>query len=262
MVVLPLFWLWEVMSNLWEHEGFPLCLLWSPQFRRLQLPTAQYNLRKFLEPCEYKPKVVMWSVLRPGHHSRFCIVFSVPKHQGLAKHSFFFFFFWENVLLKLNYKNVPLHLQWWLLFCLFFLSVETNSLEVFTDSHLKATCSIPMQSHTTCAKKADKGTQWHAKIQHLNKPRLVNFEKKKISDVQLSATHTQSQHVVFLFCRGKKGQRQGREKDVWTVMALLLCSRTRHYLLTKPSSTVTMVGKSGLCLHSIRLSLCPSVCLS
>lgn len=33
---------------------------------------------------------------------------------------FFFFFFWENVLLKLNYKNVPLHLQWWLLFRLFF----------------------------------------------------------------------------------------------------------------------------------------------
>lgn len=156
----------------------------------------------------------MWSVLRPGHHSRFCIVFSVPKHQGLAKHSFFFLFLLRKCFVKVKLQKCSIASSVMTFVSFVFLSVETNSLEVFTDSHLKATCSIPMQSHTTCAKKADKGTQWHAKIQHLNKPRLVNFEKKKISDVQLSATHTQSQHVVFLFCRGKKGQRQGREKDV------------------------------------------------
>lgn len=118
-----------------------------------------------------------------------------------------------------------------------------------------------MHSHTTRAKKADESTQWHAKIQQSNKPRLVKFGGKKISDVQLSATHTQSQHMVFLLCRGK-GQQQGREERRMFEQRWLCCFGAELGAICSPNLLHRDNGGKIWVVSAVHPFVPLSICLS
>lgn len=199
----------------------------------LQMPFCWTQYEEILKALWIQTLKVMWSSINVGRG----LCSQSPKPQGLAQ---------KKDKQNVERRRALVEVQIWGIFhCtgvmtlgMFSLSQHRQIfLKSFIDNHHMAHLQHLPAVCVCVGRRQTGGTQWQPKIQHLNKPRFVNFwkKRKRISDVQLSATHTQSQHVVFLFGREKKAWRQGCVEDVWTAMALLLCSRARllSYLLTR-----------------------------